>query len=431
MIEMTEHGITKGMKRSYLWNTVGSGLNAFYSPLFLMIVSRVLGIRDAGYFSLAFMTGMLLSNIGLFNVRSYQITDVLKSHADSVYLNARILTAGLMTICVCAYAFTKFGDKEMFFLILLLGLWRVPEVLSDVMHGTFQMNKRLDLAGKSLFIRACLCIVSFTLAIYIGKNLFIACALLVLMNILVFVFYDIRHYRRICPNHVVIVFNQEVKDLIYSCFPLFLISLIYAFLMNAQRYTIDYFGTPEIQTLFSILVLPASMIWVVFVMMLSPILPKLAELYFSDRHKEFNRQIRNIVLITSGFSVICLVLMYVIGIRAFEIVYKVPLMAYRKEFVIAGIGSGVLCVGTVFSYLLILIREKRVLLWAYVCVAVLSVLIGIELVIRDGLYGAALSYLITMVLLMLALTGTFAAVSRNRRLAKQAMDEIEQIELQK
>ena len=173
------------------------------------------------------------------------------------------------------------------------------------------------------------------------------------------------------------------------------------------------------------------MIWVVFVMMLSPILPKLAELYFSDRHKEFNRQIRNIVLITSGFSVICLVLMYVIGIRAFEIVYKVPLMAYRKEFVIAGIGSGVLCVGTVFSYLLILIREKRVLLWAYVCVAVLSVLIGIELVIRDGLYGAALSYLITMVLLMLALTGTFAAVSRNRRLAKQEVDEIEQIELQK
>ena len=406
--------ITPENRKNFIWNTLGAGSNAFHSPLFLMIVSRVLGIREAGFFALAFTTGVLLSNIGLFNVRSYQITDYNRSHSDAAYMSARIVTTTLMILAVLVYSLTKISDPSQFALVLLLGLWRVPEVLSDVIHGTLQMNKRLDLAGKSLLIRAILGIAVFTLSVGLYKNLLLACALLVCVNILVLVLFDVRNYRIICPTHK-IFFDYMVRDLLRSCFPLFLISLIYAYLVNAPRYSIDLFATPEIQTVYSIIVLPASMILVVFVMVLNPILPRLAELYFSDRRHEFDRMIRRLIIAVTMFSAVYLVFMHLIGIRIFEIVFKVPLLAYRSEFMLAGIGSGLLCIATVYSNLLILIREKRVLLISYLGVTALSAGISVLLVIEKGLFGAAFSYLISMALLMSALIAGYIVMDMRRK----------------
>ncbi len=405
--------ITRDKRNNFLWNTVGAGLNAFHSPLFLMVVSRVLGMRDAGYFSLAFTTGVLLSNIGLFNVRSYQITDMSHEHGDDVYLNTRIVTSVMMTIAVLLYSLTKVDQGTLFLIVLLQGLWRVPEVMADVMHGTLQMNGRLDLAGKSLLVRASLCIAAFLASMYITKNLVLSCSLLVLVNTLVFFIYDIHNYRKVIKNHRFTI-NREVRALLHSCLPLFFISLIYAYLINAPRYSIDSFGTPEIQTVYSIIVLPASMIWVLFVLVLNPVLPHLARLYFSGRHKEFLTYIEKMIAGITAFSVLYLALMYAGGIRLFEIVYKVPLMEYRFEFMLAGAGSCFLCIATVFSNLLILIRRKRLLLISYIATALFALGSSIYYVIRAGLNGALWSYLITMILLMVILAFGFAMADRSR-----------------
>ena len=406
--------MTKDKRNNFLWNTLGAGLNAFHSPLFLMVVSRVLGMRDAGYFSLAFTTGVLLSNVGLFGVRSYQITDVQNEHADGVYLNTRIVTSVMMTIAVLLYSLTKADAGTLFLIVLLQGLWRVPEVMADVMHGTLQMNGRLDLAGKSLLIRASLCIAAFITSMYVTKNLVISCFSLVLVNTLVFFAYDIHNYRKIIRNHR-FALDREVKALLNSCLPLFLISLIYAYLINAPRYSIDSFGTPEIQTLYSIIVLPASMIWALFILVLNPLLPHLAKLYFSGKHKEFLKYIEMMTAGIVAFSVLYLVLMYVGGIRLFEIVYKVPLMEYRFEFMLAGAASCFLCIATVFSNLLIVIRRKRLLLISYIATALFALGSSIRFVIRAGLSGALWSYLITMILLMIILAFGFAMADRSRK----------------
>ena len=406
--------ITPENRKNFFWNTLGAGSNAFHSPLFLVIVSRVLGIRAAGFFALAFTTGVLLSNIGLFNVRSYQITDYNRSHSDAAYLSARIVTTGLMILAVLIYSLTKISDPSQFALVLLLCLWRVPEVLSDVIHGTLQMNKRLDLVGKSLLIRAGLCIAVFTVSVYVAHNLILACALLVCVNVLVFALYDRRNYRKICPPHK-IYFDYLVRDLLHSCFPLFLISIIYTYLINAPRYAIDFFGTPEIQTVFSIIVLPASMIWVVFIMVLNPILPRLSELYFSGKRIAFDRRIRSLIIAIAVFCIVYLAFMFLAGIRVFEIVYKVPLLSYRKEFMLAGVASGFLCIATVYSNLLIMIRENKILLTSYILAAAVSAGSSMLLVKNQGLYGAAASYLISMLFLMMVLVAGYVLMDSQRK----------------
>ena len=99
--------------------------------------------------------------------------------------------------------------------------------------------------------------------------------------------------------------------------------------------------------------------------------------------------------------------MYLIGIRIFEIVYKVPLVPFSAEFMIAGVGSGILCIATVYSNLLVLIRETKILLISYMITAAVSAGTSIYLVVENGLFGAAVSYLVTTVLLMLLLAAGF------------------------
>lgn len=393
---------------------IGAGLTSFLSPLFLLIVSRELGLRDAGYFSLAFTTGVLLSNIGLFNVRSYQITDIHKNHSDAVYLNARIATTTFMVLTLILYSLTKISAPEQCAVILLLGLWRVPDVLADVMHGTLQMNGRLDLAGKSLLLKSVLCTLVFGATVIWAQNLILACVLLVVVNMLVFVFYDIHNYRTFCPDHRTAL-NRESQDLIRSCLPLFLISLFYAYLINAPKYTIDLVSTPEIQTIYSIIVLPAFVIWVVFLLILNPMLPGLAEHYFAHQTAAFNRKVRSLLLAIVASCMVYLLFMYGVGIRIFSAAYDVQLISYRWEFLLAGIGSGFLCIATVYSYLLILIRQKYVLLFAYIGVTILSAASSVYFVKKEAIFGATLSYLITTGLLMLAMTTIFWIVDQNRK----------------
>ncbi len=411
--------LTVENKKNFTWNSMGVGLNAFLSPLFLMIVSRVMGIREAGFFALAFATSVLLSNIGLYNTRNYQITDVRGSHSDSVYLNARMVTALFMVIAVASYSLTKLANPSLFWDLLLLGIWRVPETISDVMHGTLQMNHRLDLVGKSLLLRGILCIIVFAASVCLTHNLVLAGILLICVNFVVLFFYDLRNYRKINPTHKTRL-NYLVKDLLVICFPLFLISLLYSFFINAQRYSIDIFGTPEIQTVYSIIILPASMIWVIFTMVLNPILPHLSELHYQRNFREFVRKILWLIGAVFIFCIIYIAFMYFIGIQIFGAIYNVPLQTHRLEFVLVGMGSGVLCIATIFSNLLIIIRETKILLICYTTSAVLAALSGVYFVIHAGLLGATLSYLFMMLVLLTLLAVGYVFAERRARNTKTA-----------
>ena len=62
--------------KNFIWNTIGIMLNSFNSLFFLIVVSRINGLNDAGIFSLAFSTALLLYTIGLYSGRMFQVTDI-------------------------------------------------------------------------------------------------------------------------------------------------------------------------------------------------------------------------------------------------------------------------------------------------------------------------------------------------------------------
>lgn len=404
----------KNFRNNFIWNAIGACFNAINSLLFIVIITRVLGIYEAGYFSLAFAVSVILSNIGLFNMRNFQITDINIEYSDNEYLNSRIITTIVMILLFIIVSCTKLQNRQMFLMLLLLGCWRVPEVLADAMHGTLQMNNRLDLAGKSVFLKALLCMVFFVFAIYGYKSTTAACLMITIANSVIFIFYDIRNYKKYCET-IKFRLSQRVISLLVSCLPLFFIAILYSYILNAPKFFIDQFSSPEKQTVFSIIILPASIIWLIFSLIMNPLLPSMTVNYYSENRKKFFTRVGMLIFSITIVISLYIIAIKIVGIKIMEILYKTQLENYHNQFIIAGIGAGFLCIASVFSYMIIIARKMKILMNAYISISIVSYMVSKYLVRKYDLLGATISYTMIMAIMAISLMVIFIIVNQKAK----------------
>ena len=72
----------KGFRKNFIWNIIGTTFNAFNSLFFMIIITRVNGLENAGIFTLAFSTACILYIIGIYAGRIYQVTEASKEITD-------------------------------------------------------------------------------------------------------------------------------------------------------------------------------------------------------------------------------------------------------------------------------------------------------------------------------------------------------------
>ena len=70
------------LRKNFIWNLVGTTFNAFNSLFYMIIVTRINGIKNAGIFSIAFATACILYIIGIYAGRIYQVTENDKKITD-------------------------------------------------------------------------------------------------------------------------------------------------------------------------------------------------------------------------------------------------------------------------------------------------------------------------------------------------------------
>ena len=51
--------------KNFIWNSIGTGFNSFNSLFFLILVTRINGLVEAGIFSIAYATSTILYTIAM------------------------------------------------------------------------------------------------------------------------------------------------------------------------------------------------------------------------------------------------------------------------------------------------------------------------------------------------------------------------------
>ena len=84
-------------KKNFIWNMIGTTINAFNSLFFMIMATRINGIDDAGIFTFAFSTALLFNIIGVYSGRVYQVTDKTEA-TDKDFIISKFITCFVMLI---------------------------------------------------------------------------------------------------------------------------------------------------------------------------------------------------------------------------------------------------------------------------------------------------------------------------------------------
>ena len=402
-------------KQVYIWNMLGNLAAAGSSVLYMLLITRMTSTSTADIFSLVNGIAAVWGVIGLFQVRTFQGTDIKEKYSFSDYGMARMISITLMILTLVPYLlatnFQIYHFESMAIMVLFL-LYRMCDAISDLYQGLFQQHERLDLAGKSMTFRYGISVLVLWISLFLTNSLVISLVALFLVNLLFIVVYDIQ----IAPNFIkpskikesLKVTCKTAIQILQACFPLFLSGFLLALIFNEPKQAIAQ-GLLEgwirqgAQRDYGILFMPAFFMSL-FILILRPLITQLAIYWTNGQKSQFKKISSKLFtsLFVGGGGIV--VLSALLGIPVLSLIFGIDLSKDWACLQLIVIGGVFYSVAITFIDIMTIFRQQRRFIPILLIIAVLSKIITEPLVSIQGLKGAGLSFLIVMVVFM---TGNF------------------------
>ena len=382
------------MRKNFTWNIIGTTFNSFNSLFFMILVTRINGMNDAGIFTFAFSTSCLIYVIGVYSGRTYQVTDNSKM-SDSAYLYSKIVTCIIMISCAICFCVLRKYNLYKSGIILMLSLYKMLEAFSESFYAIIQKNDKLYLVGKSMFFKAIISLLAFLILDYTTNNLIISTLSIVISNL----FYDLKIVKSL-KFKLTSFKKEEVYKILKDGLFAFLYTFLTLYVINAPKYSIDSLMKNSDQTIFGIIIMPATIVILFSQFIIQPFLIKFKELNKKSK-KEFRNFTFKMSLGVMIIGIITIIITYFIGIPLLEILYGMDLKKYLKSLIIIITGASFYGLSVVFSTALTTLRKTFCQFIIYLIVSIISMFLANYLTAHYGLNGAFYSYLIIMILLLI------------------------------
>lgn len=391
-------------KSVYIWNVLGSLVNAALSIVVFMIVTRTLNDNEADIFSVAWAISQLMATIGTFQIRTYQATDVVERFKFRQYFWFRIITVAVMMLSSIGYVIAKEYSVYKSMVVLIICMFRAMDSLADVYEGWFQQKERLDLAGKAITFRVILATVSFIIVLFVWKNLLVSSIVLLAAYVIGFCFTDIRYnisVEKLRNRYRGKIGVRWIIELTIEGLPIFVNAFLMMSITNEPKMVLDkaiesgnmFAGG---QTIYTILLMPASFLTLAYIVF-RPMLTQMAIMWNEKKISYFVK----IILKMGGalLAIACLSLIgsAILGIPVLSIVYAMDLSAYRNHLLIIILGGCFCTFSYVLDNALIVIRRQYLLVVSYIITWIYVKMVTEKMVGAWGVMGCSVVYATSMV----------------------------------
>lgn len=389
---------TPSLGRDYFWNTAWSFMVAGATVIMLIIVTRAAGVAAAGVFSIALAIGQQFQTLGMYEVRTYQVTDVQGRFTFGTYLAVRILTVLLMVLGILLASWVFGSDLKDSALIAFVALLRVFDAIEDVYYSELQRQGRLDIAGRAGFIRSFVTTAVFSIGIWVTGDLFATTAVTFLVSFATMVLVFIPPSRALFSLRPLWQ-RERIRLVLLLCLPLALASFISIYLANAPRFAISFFLDKEHQGYFALLFMPAFAINLLSTIVFRPLLTRMATLWVSHNVRGFLR------IVYRGLSATLLSFLLVggvtffLGVAILNILSGKDISGYLLELMVLVFGGAMNSASVILYYALTTMRRQSHVFVGYAVAALAITVFLIFLVPPFHLLGASIGYAGAMSLL--------------------------------
>ena len=381
------------LKENTLWYTMGTMCSSATSFLLMIYVTRILGVDEAGVFSISYSVGQLMLSIGWFGTRQFQVSDINEEFKFSDYLSLKLFTSIIMMVGCIIYAFFLHFNTYKMIVTFLYCLFLICDVFADLFSARFQQVDKLFLSGMSYIIR----ILGYNLVILVSllifKNLILSIVLAMIYSALELTFFDFQLIKRISTIRVHFTM-EKIFQLIKNCFPLFISSFLTTFIVNVPKNAIELNFDSSVQTYYNIIFMPSYIINLFCMFIFVPLYTSIANTWLNSTKDKFINTVVKLMAFDVLLSFVVFVGCYFLGIPLLELVYGVDLQSVKSSFLILIIAGCFTSMNSILSYIFTVVRRQRFMIYIYVVAMVLAQISVKTLTLNYGIFGASLDYLI-------------------------------------
>ena len=379
------------MKKNIIWNTIGSFTIAVTSLFYTIILTRYSTLEETGLYTIAFALACNSVTLASFGGRTYQVTDTKNEIHTFSYILCRYSTV-ITTILIMVF-YLLFKDYSLYksLIIFLLCIFKYLEEVSDVYYGVLQKNHQLYKVGQFQFFKSILNVLLFFLIIRFQGSLLWAVIALVGVNLFFLLFLERRNARK-CEHWKTYLSMKDIKKYFLVNLMICILTFTTNYLINVPKYAIDKFLTSDIQALFGIIIMPATVMLLIGNFIMNPLLVDIAQLYNDRKYKEVRKLMYKIILLIFGIGVLALGGTYLLGIPVLNLVYGLDLSPYKTELMIVVCGSVFYAITATLSTVFVAMRKINIQVIMNLIVCLCALVFGERLVSTMGIRGGAIVY---------------------------------------
>ncbi len=390
------------VRSTYFWNFAANAIYSIQSAVLLIVITRCGNLIEAGVFSLIYANTHMLSSIGNYNMRNFQVSDAKNEYTFRNYWTSRILSCGLMLVVGCAYGLISYHDVRSVSVVLFFVGYRITDGIEDVVHGLVQKEGRLDIASFAKTARIAIASLFFIIGYVATRDLFFTSLLMLSASAVVLAGFVVIMKKAFSSLDFRFEF-QNVGKLLWACLPLCVSALLQNYIVNSPKYAIDMVLSSDIQGIFNILFLPVFAINVLSMFIFNPVVAEMGKWWLAGEKGRLIKSVRIHVLVLLLITLLAAAGGYLCGCELLGFVYGVDLRVYKKLLSALMLLGGVTALATFFSVVVTIMRKQNRIIIAYAVAVIVSLIVSRPLVESYGLGGAAMLYGVVMMTVMLIL----------------------------
>ena len=400
-------------KANFTWNMIGSVFESALNFVLLIAVNRIAGEAAGGVFTLAFSHAQLMYYVGTLEVRPIHSTDVTQKYRFADYFSLRTVSCALMMLVCLAYVLLMDGDPVKKRVMLYICAYKMLDAFYDVFACMFQQHDRIEYSGKVSTVR-----VGLVLPVFIGilaatGNLETAALGMIGASLAVLLTWNLRLWKQF-PDASIRFQLRNAKEILLSCFPLFISVFVMLYISNAPKYAINTWCSDVVQNRYSILFMPAFAVNLFSQFVLRPLLTPMARLWNENEIRPFQRNLIRMLAGLEGVTLLGAAGAWMLGIPVLEWLYRADLSGDRVILLWVMVYGGLNAVNVFLYDMIAVTRNQRKLTAAYLIAAAAVYFLAPALVRQHAMSGAITASLLSLGLLDMMLLGIMAFVLRKK-----------------
>ena len=177
-------------------------------------------------------------------------------------------------------------------------------------------------------------------------------------------------------------------DFLYLLFPVYIV--------NASKYTMNGILSDVSQTIFGIIIMPATVISLCGQYIMNPMLNDLVYSFKNKRYNMFKSKVYSIIKILLFFWALAELLAFLFGIPVLNLLYAVDISKYKYDLLLIIFGAVFYASSIIFQNCLIVMHRNKKQIIIYMISSLIALTSSTFFIPKFAIHGATTAYFLTM-----------------------------------